>query len=118
MPVLVSGVRGNAGRRRLLAALAGLLLGQIGVVAFLALPLWLAPADTSGWEACVDWRTYLSAVAILRGGQGTLLYDLPSLGAVQAAMGVDRVIAYPYHPAFLLLVYPFTLLPLGISFLA
>ncbi len=90
--------------------LLGLLLGQ-GVV--------LGRYVTSNWRTPFgheDWWTYVSSVYMLRDGQGHLIYDIPSLTAVQAALGRSEAVIYPYHPAYLLLVYPFAVLPPNMSY--
>lgn len=97
-------------RNHLTVALVGFLVAQ---VVFLA-PALLATAREP--FASGDWRTYLAAVSMLRAGQGALIYDLPTLRAVEASLGFEVPLPYPYHPAFLLVVYPFTLLSPGLSY--
>ena len=103
---------GRARDRRgyLHAALAGLLLVEVLLVVHLSWDNWPAPYSTG------DWRIYLSALGMLRSGQGALIYDYPTLAAVQRSLGFDTILPFNYHPVFLLLAYPFALLPLGLSY--
>ncbi len=92
--------------------LVGVLVAQVVVTLVTTTRLWLAPFSTG------DWRTYLSVVQLLKHGRGQLIYDTQTLVVTQSGLGFEQLIYYPYYPAFLLLVYPFSLLPAGPSFVA
>ncbi len=99
--------------RWLIALHLGVALGFVGLVVKAAL-------DDLLWRA--DFTAFYTGGAIVRDGLGSRLYDLALQARVQQAilgpgrMFLDGVLPFNYPPHFALVMAPFSLLPLNVSF--
>ena len=98
------------GKGHLLAVLIALAIGDV----WLTIPSMQRALSEPFLFA--DWREYVTAVTLLRAGQGHLLYDPQAFEAFQRGMGMDISLPYYYHPVFLIVALPFASLPPGLSY--
>ncbi len=105
-------VRVKPKRGHLNALLIGCVVAQITFWLWFSLPRFAdQPFGTDDFAAF--WATAL----LVRDGLGSHIYDLPTITAVQASLGLPQTIPYLYPPLFLTLVLPLTYVSPGWAYL-
>jgi alpha-1,2-mannosyltransferase len=96
--------------------LDALLLGN--AVAQVAFWFWYAlPRFGTQPFGTDDFAAFWTTALLLRWGQGSAIYDLPAVAALQQSMGLPQTVPYLYPPFFLALMLPLTYLSPGWAYL-
>lgn len=104
--------RSRSRRGVVVSLLIGTVLGQALLLGLQVARTFTAPLDYG------DWWVYFSSVRMLSAGLGQQIYDISAVDAFQKALGRPESGLYLYHPAYLLLAYPFASLEPGLSYVA